>query len=124
MVNKPKAGRPVLKPLAVGFSSRVFSRVVVLALAAILTTGRRTIAIVLRTMQSRAAWQRLDVPSRGGRGPSGNWPASLTDWERVWRWSAGSIRTPTWMRRRPAHESQKMAVRGRKAASCLHPSKS
>jgi hypothetical protein len=49
MVSIPKAGRPVLEPLAVGFSSRVFSRVVVLVFAAILTTGRRTIANVLRT---------------------------------------------------------------------------
>jgi hypothetical protein len=55
MVNIPKAGRPVLEPLAVDFSSRVFSRVVVLAFAAILTTGRRTIANVLRTVQSLAA---------------------------------------------------------------------
>jgi len=54
MVSIPKAGRPVLEPLTVGFSSRVFSRVVMLAFAAILTTGRRTIANVLRTVQSLA----------------------------------------------------------------------
>lgn len=54
MVSIPKAARPVMYSLAVGFSPRVFSRVVVLGFAAILTTGRRTITNVLRTVQSLA----------------------------------------------------------------------
>lgn len=54
MVSIPKAARRVMDSLAVGFSPRVFSRVVVLGFAAILTTGRRTITNVLRTVQSLA----------------------------------------------------------------------
>lgn len=54
MVSVPKAGRRVLDALAVGFSARVFNRVVVLAFASILTTGRRTVSNVVRTVQSLA----------------------------------------------------------------------
>lgn len=54
MASIPKSARRVMEPLAVGFSERVFSRVVVLSFAAILTTGRRTISNVLRTVQSLA----------------------------------------------------------------------
>lgn len=54
MASIPKPTRRVMDPLAVGFSKRVFSRIVVLAFAAILTTGRRTITNVLRTVQSLA----------------------------------------------------------------------
>ena len=54
----------MLEPLAVGFSKRVFARVVVLGFAAILTTGRRTITHLLRTVPSLApgsasAYQRV-----------------------------------------------------------------
>lgn len=50
----PKVARRVMGSLAVGFSQRVFSRVVLLSFAAILTSGRRTVTNVLRTVQSLA----------------------------------------------------------------------
>lgn len=54
MDSVPKVAREVTGPLKVGFSERVFARVVVLAFAAILTTGRRTVTNLLRTVQSLA----------------------------------------------------------------------
>lgn len=54
MVSIPKAARRVVAPLAGAFSQRVFGRAVVLLWAAILTTGRRTVTNMLRTVQSLA----------------------------------------------------------------------
>jgi hypothetical protein len=54
MVSVPKSARGVIEPLAAGFSQRVFARIMVLLFAAVLTTGRRTVSNVLRTVQSLA----------------------------------------------------------------------
>lgn len=50
MVPMPSAARPLLQPLACAFTRPTFQRWLVLLLAAILTTGRRTICNLLRTV--------------------------------------------------------------------------
>jgi DDE superfamily endonuclease len=50
MVPIPSAARPLLQPLACAFTQPTFQRWLILLLAAILTTGRRTICNLLRTV--------------------------------------------------------------------------
>ena len=54
MLRIPAAAEPLLSSLSVAFSRPTFQRVVLLALGAIVTPGRRTVAAVLRTMRPLA----------------------------------------------------------------------
>jgi hypothetical protein len=53
-MNVPTCAMPVLTMFRPAFSAPTSHRFLVLALAAVLTTGRRTITNLLRTVRSRA----------------------------------------------------------------------
>jgi len=54
MLTLPSAAEPVIVSLSVAFTEPTFKRVVPLIVGAILTTGRRTVTAVLRTMRTLA----------------------------------------------------------------------
>ena len=82
MILPPQAAA-VLLPLAPAFTAPTFDRFVLLLLSAILTTGRRTVANLLRTLGGlapghRTSYQRVLSGAR--------WPGLKAAWRRAWRW--------------------------------------
>jgi hypothetical protein len=74
-MNVPACVRPVLSMFRPTFSTPTYDRFLVLAVAAVLTTGRRTVTNLLRTVQVQALGLPLPIIGcvRGAAGRRGPW---------------------------------------------------
>jgi hypothetical protein len=87
MLSLPSAAEPLLVSLSVAFTEPTFKRIVPLIVGAILTTGRRTVTGVLRTLGPLAPGHWSDYHRIFSRGRCALWRLSMMLARSVLRWT-------------------------------------